>query len=73
PTEFQQRADVHLTGLPNWMITDAGYVADQALAALERNDAICVPGFVNKAAAFAPRLGPRSVVRKVSGRVLKQI
>jgi uncharacterized protein len=73
PTGFQARADVRLNGLPTWMMTDAASVAAEGLAALERNDALCVPGFVNKVTAVGTRLGPRSVVRKVSGRVLRQL
>ena len=73
PTGFQARADVGLGGVPSWMVTDAASVAAEGLAALERNDALCVPGLVNKVAAVGTRLGPRSVVRKISGRVLKQL
>lgn len=73
PTGFQQRADVHLSRLPKWMVTDATFVAAQGLAALDRNDALCMPGFVNKASALSTKLGPRSVVRKLTGRVLKQL
>jgi short-subunit dehydrogenase len=73
PTEFQARADVRLTGMPGFMVTDAARVAAEGLAALDRNDALCVPGFMNKAAAVGTRLGPRGVVRRVSGRVLKQL
>ncbi len=73
PTGFQARADVRLTGVPGFMVTDAATVAAEGLAALDRNDALCVPGFWNKATAVGTRLGPRSVVRKVSGSVLKRL
>lgn len=73
PTGFQERAEVGLGSLPGWMLTDAATVAREGLAALDRNDAICVPGVVNKAAAISTKLGPRWVVRKGSGWLLKRI
>jgi uncharacterized protein len=73
PTGFQERADVRLNRVPPWMVTDAARVAAEGLAALDRNDAIWVPGLVNKVSAVGARLGPRGAVRWVSGRILRQI
>ncbi len=73
PTGFQERAEVRLGALPGWMITDAPTVAREGLAALDRNDAMCIPGVVNKAAAISTKVGPRVVVRKGSGWLLKRI
>ena len=46
-------------------------VARITLAALPRNPAIIVPRFINRLLAVSPRLGPRSLLRKVVGRLYK--
>ena len=46
-------------------------VARITLAALPRNPAIIVPRWINRLLALSPRLGPRSLLRKVVGRLYK--
>lgn len=72
-TGFQERAGISTRGLPSFAWADAPSVVAAGLAALERNDAMCVPRWVNKAVAVSPHLAPRSVVRKISAQVLKRI
>ena len=38
--------------------------------ALERNEAVCVPGLMNKVGAASVRFAPRSVARKMAGQVI---
>jgi hypothetical protein len=68
-TEFQQRAgyDARQVPGPLWMRADE--VVDEALAALRRGKAICVPGGLNRAAVAFAHLAPRGVARRVAGMV----
>lgn len=73
-TDFQARANVATGRLPRFVWAEAGPVVDAGLEALAANRALCVPGWVNKVVAFAPRLSPRAAVRatarQVTGRLL---
>ncbi len=72
-TNFQARAGVETRALPSFAWAEAGPVVAAGLAALEHNHAVCVPGFVNKVVAVSPRLGPRSLVRRVAGLVVNRL
>ena len=71
-TEFHTRAEVDVRRLPSFVWADAGRLAAAGLAALERNDAVCVPGALNRLTAASVRFGPRPLVRRVSARVLRR-
>jgi short-subunit dehydrogenase len=53
--------------LPDFLVGDAGQVADSGFAACMRGDAICVPGVVNQAAMVASRATPKWLVRRLGG------
>jgi uncharacterized protein len=72
-TDFQKRAGMEATNVPSFMWADAEPVAVAGLEALDRNDAVCVPGFVNKAGAVAARLAPLSMSRKMAGQVIRHM
>lgn len=72
-TEFQTTAGVEAKGLPSFAWADADDVVREGLAALERNQAVCVPGLVNKMAAVSPRFAPRAIVRRISAQVMKRL
>jgi short-subunit dehydrogenase len=72
-TDFQQRAGVKSSGVPDAAWSDAGDVVAAGLAALDRNKAVCVPGFLNKFVAVSPRFGPRGVTRGISAGVMKRL
>lgn len=72
-TKFQERAGVAAAGLPDFVWSDAQTVVDHGLAALRRNQAVCVPGVVNKLSAASPRLAPRSLVRRISAQVMRRV
>jgi uncharacterized protein len=69
-TEFQKRAGMEASNVPSFMWARPDPVAAAGLEALERNDAVCIPGFVNKAGAVLTRFVPLSVSRKMAGQVL---
>ncbi len=64
PTAFQERAGLHASQVPSLFTTKAAIVARRGLAALERNDAVCVPGTVDRLLIACSRLTPAGVVRR---------
>jgi uncharacterized protein len=73
PTGFQARAGTEHGHLPGFLTTSAERVAREGLAALGRNEALCVPGAANKLIATLARLAPRPVVRRVAGTFLTRV
>lgn len=72
-TAFQSRAGMEAGLLPRFMWADPMSVAIAGLEALDRNQAVCIPGFMNKLGAASVRFAPRSLARKVAGQVLRQL
>ncbi|WP_404477142.1 SDR family NAD(P)-dependent oxidoreductase [Novosphingobium sp. BL-52-GroH] len=72
-SEFADVAHLHMsTALrSSALVADPAEVARTGLDALERNRAIAVPGLANRIAAFGTRLVPRSVARRIAGRIQK--
>jgi short-subunit dehydrogenase len=68
-TEFHQRAGLDMTGVPDWMWTEADDVVRHALRALRRGKAVCVAGRQYKAIVNVARHAPRVVVRRAAARV----
>jgi short-subunit dehydrogenase len=68
-TAFRGRAGLEANRLPNFMWAEPMPVAIAGLEALDRNHAVCIPGFMNKLGAASVRFAPRSVARKVAGQV----
>jgi uncharacterized protein len=67
-TEFHQRMDAHLGGIPGFMWLQADDVVADALAALRAGRAICVPGKRWQAVVAASRLAPAGLVERVARR-----
>jgi short-subunit dehydrogenase len=65
-TQFQQSAGMKGGGPPGFMWSEAEPVVAAALAALDRNQAVCVPGGLNKAAVLTTRLVPKPIFRRVA-------
>jgi short-subunit dehydrogenase len=72
-TEFQQRGGFTAGKTPPAFWADADFVVDHALKALGRNQAVCVPGVLNKVATTTGRMAPRILSRKISGVVSSRI
>jgi short-subunit dehydrogenase len=72
-TEFQQTAGWDGGIVPDFLWMEADAVARAGLAALDRNDALCVPGLPYKVAAGAVHLLPRGVVRRLAGLATKRM
>jgi len=60
-------ANGKLRQIPEFLVGDVHEVADLAVAACLRGDAICVPGAVNQAAMIASRSTPKWLVRRIGG------
>jgi short-subunit dehydrogenase len=72
-TDFQSAAGITGHGVPGFAWAEPDEVVAAGLAALERNQAVCVPGTLNKLAAASPRLAPRPLVRALARRVMARL
>ena len=61
-TGFQSSRGMEATNVPGVVWAEPEAVALAGLSALERNQAVCVPGLMNKVGAASVRIAPRSVV-----------
>lgn len=69
-TGFEGRAGLGGSGLfQSGLVMGAGTVARIGYRALGRGRAVAVPGLFNKLAAFLPRLSPRTIQRRLVGRI----
>lgn len=66
-TRFQERAGLDPGTIPDFAWMESGAVVDASIAALERNDAVCIPGGGNKALSLLTGALPRGAVRRVMG------
>jgi short-subunit dehydrogenase len=55
-------------GVPAWAWMEADAVVRAGLAAVERNQAVCVPGLANKAAALIAKLTPEAWIMALMAR-----
>jgi short-subunit dehydrogenase len=71
-TEFQARAGVDQSDVPGfaWMTADA--VASEAVRALERKRAVCIPGTLYRVTATLSDSTPSGLTRRIAGLVLRR-
>ncbi|HLI72338.1 MAG TPA: SDR family oxidoreductase [Acidimicrobiales bacterium] len=72
-TRFQERAGMKGSGPPAMLWSEPEPVVDAALAALDKNQAVCVPGGLNKAAVVATRLVPKPLFRVVASQAARRL
>jgi short-subunit dehydrogenase len=72
-TKFQERAGMKGAGPPNFAWSDAESVVRAAVAALDRNQAVCIPGGLNKAAAVMARHIPKPLFRVIAGQAARRM
>jgi len=72
-TEFQERAGLDTTRIPEfaWMTAEA--VIKRSLEALDRGTVVCVPGASNWFVSGLARLAPEGVVRRLVGASAKRV
>jgi uncharacterized protein len=68
-TEFGDVAGFPNKGAFDRLSMESADVVRIGLRALDRNQAVAIAGTINKAGAFSTRLVPRSVVRKIAGKM----
>jgi short-subunit dehydrogenase len=68
-TEFGEVAGFGGNGLFDRTAMESPEVVKAGLDGLDRNQAVVVPGFVNKVGAISTRFAPRSVVRRIAGAI----
>jgi uncharacterized protein len=66
-TEFGDVAGIKSLGQFDRLAMEAEAVVRAGLEGLERNQAVEIPGAMNKAGAWSTRFAPRSVVRRIAG------
>jgi len=64
-TEFHQRGQMKMSGLPSFMWLNAREVVDAAWKSADRGEVISVPGFQYKILSFLSQYAPRPLVRKL--------
>ena len=69
-TEFQQRAGVDSTDIPDFLWQEATTVVDYAMKAFAKGKALCVPGPLNQATAGFSSVMPSTVTRRVAGLIV---
>lgn len=71
-TEFQTRAGLDLSHLPDFLWQDASEVAQAGLSALAANRAVSIPGPINRVAVGAARLAPTPLL-DLAGRLIARV
>ena len=66
-TEFQEAAGRDEPPIPDFAWLDMDLVINSSLSALQRNQALCIPGVGYKALVHTTRVAPRGTVRRVAG------
>lgn len=71
-TEFQQRAGIDSSEVPDFLWQEPAEVVDHALAAFAKGRAVCVPGALNQATAGFSSVVPATVGRKIASLVIRR-
>jgi short-subunit dehydrogenase len=72
-TEFQDRAGIDASSLPDFAWMTADEVATQSLDALRAGSVVFVPGLANRATASLAGLLPRRLVTRALGATAKRL
>ena len=64
-TEFHQRGQMKMTGLPSFMWLNSRTVVEAAWKSANRGEVISIPGFQYKILSFLSQYAPRPLVRKL--------
>jgi uncharacterized protein len=70
-TEFQERAGLDVSDLPDLAWMSAEDVVESSLVALLRGEVVHVPGRANKVAAALLGFAPRAALRRVAGAMMR--
>lgn len=71
-TEFQERAGIDSSEVPEFLWQDASTVVGHCLAAFDKGKAVCVPGGLNRVTAGFSGAAPAALSRKIAGMIVKR-
>ena len=71
-TGFQERAKVNETPLMRAPLADAQSVARAGIEGMMRGRRMVIPGLMNKLVAFSPRVAPRALLLRISGKAVER-
>jgi short-subunit dehydrogenase len=71
-TEFQERAGIDSSDIPDFLWQSPDVVVEHALADFAKGRAVCVPGHLNRATAAFSSAMPSGVSRKVAAAVVRR-
>jgi short-subunit dehydrogenase len=71
-TGFQERAQVKNTPLIRFGLADARSVAKAGIDGMMRGKTVVVPGFTNKLVAISPKIAPRKLLVRISGKAVER-
>jgi short-subunit dehydrogenase len=72
-TEFQERAGLDSSAVPNFMWQSAEVVVAAALRAHDNGRAVCIPGALNQAGAAFSSAMPGAISRKLAGAIIGRV
>ena len=72
-TEFQDRAKIDVSGMPDVLWMSAEDVVAASLAAMQGRELICVPGLGNRMLATATGVLPRALVRRIGSSLMRRV
>lgn len=67
-TEFHQRANIDMSGIPEWMMLDADYVVEVAMRDLRRGKVVSIPSLTYKLIVSAIRHIPNGLLVRLAER-----
>lgn len=72
-TEFQKRAGMDTSNLPDFTLMTPEAVVDESLAALQSGTLVCVPGLYYRSLVAATSVLPRGLLRRLTASLAKQL
>lgn len=72
-TEFQERAGIDTSQIPDIAWMEADDVVEASLSGLRRGEVVCVPGVLNRLLANAASALPRPITRQILGIAARQL
>lgn len=73
PTAFHERAGIRADLVPTLATTEPATVVRRALRALSRNDAVYIPGTLDRVLVASSRLTPSAVIRRSTATVVRRL
>ena len=66
-TDFQKRAGMDLSTMPDFFVMNAEEVVKESLEAMKKKEFLCIPGLMNRSTATVLNMLPSELTRKITG------